>query len=535
MCSGFNGGQQLARDKRTGHRGCASAGILRQRGMEPWKIVIAILFTLLLSVSTLFLLLFVAPKLRYRAFPGPPSESWLFGNFYIFAKRRGFAHVVLTELAQKYGRTYQFFAFHRRVVVCVDPLDVRHICVTRNYPKSEVFADPMRRFTPDGLLVAGSEKHRAQRMAICKLFNVKFLDDFYRHMKLELAVLVKKLDAEAESGGQVDIDAWLVSALLDVIARATLSVSLDSQSSRAGLSKAMGWSLLEIHRHMALYPFGPWYPGSMKRLNSSMALIHSFVRSVISARKQETREAKAARPRDLLDVFMTVKGATDEYLCGEVTTFLIAGHDTTAHTLSWLLYEVSKRPDIEEKVIAEVKSVFGDLCLQEFVMPDSEKLRQLQYCEMVIDEVLRLHPIAATGSMRVTTKDDTLPGTGFHVKKGTSVLMPPYPMHHDPEFWEKPEDFCPERFSPDGVRARRDKGICYIPFSIGPRNCVGQFVAKFEALIVVAILYSRYEIRLACEPNATREFHAVTLKPRTYMDERKAGLPVTVRRRYTGQ
>jgi cytochrome P450 len=179
----------------------------------------------------------------------------------------------------------------------------------------------------------------------------------------------------------------------------------------------------------------------------------------------------------------------------EMNTLLLAGHETTASTLSWTLYMVDRHPEVAERLHAEAVEVLGDR------LPTHEDLRRLSYTTMVVQEVMRLYPPVWI-IPRLAKEADTI--GGFHVKPGADVLICPYTLHRHPGYWDDPLRFNPDRFLPENVAGR--PRYAYIPFGAGPRFCIGNNLGLMEAIFVIALIAR--ELRLTMQPG-----HRVTGEP----------------------
>jgi cytochrome P450 len=194
----------------------------------------------------------------------------------------------------------------------------------------------------------------------------------------------------------------------------------------------------------------------------------------------------------------------------ELITLLLAGHETTASTLSWVFYLADRHPEVWERLRAEAVEVLGDR------LPVYEDLTRLTFTTMVVEESMRLYP-PVWGLTRVAQQDDEV--GGWHVPAGSDVMICPYTLHRHPGFWPSPERFDPERFGPGGA-ANRPR-YAYIPFGAGPRFCVGNHLGMMEAIFVIAVVTR--ELRLATVPG-------YRVIPRPMLSLRvSGGLPMTVR------
>jgi cytochrome P450 len=234
--------------------------------------------------------------------------------------------------------------------------------------------------------------------------------------------------------------------------------------------------------------------------------------------EHQRQGAKESDGADLLSMLLgardeeTGNGMNDRQVHDEVITLLLAGHETTAVTLTWTWYLLSAHPDAERRLHEELDSVLGG----RVPMPDD--LAALPYTQMVVEEALRLYPPAWAILRRATGEDQIGP---YRVPAGTSIFISPYAMHRHPAFWEDPDAFHPERFSPERSAGRPH--FAYLPFGGGPRQCIGNTFALMEAQLVLATVAQRYQLRAVpghvVEPNPL-----ITLRPR-------GGLPVTLERR----
>jgi cytochrome P450 len=206
---------------------------------------------------------------------------------------------------------------------------------------------------------------------------------------------------------------------------------------------------------------------------------------------------------------------TDEQLRVDVTTFLLAGQETTSLALTWTWYLLSQHGGAERRLAEELDDVLGGR------PPEYADLVSLPYTRMVIDEAMRLYPPAWAFS-RQALSDDEL--GGFRLPRGWLAFVIPYVLHRLPAFWQDPEAFDPERFSPDRS-ADRPKFV-YLPFGAGPRQCIGSHFALIEAQLVVATLAQRYRLRLV-PGHRVDPWPLITLRPRF-------GMPMFIERRTRG-
>jgi len=203
---------------------------------------------------------------------------------------------------------------------------------------------------------------------------------------------------------------------------------------------------------------------------------------------------------------------TDRQLRDEMMTLYLAGHETTALTLSWSWYLISRHPRVEEKLLAEWQRVLGGRA------PSPDDLPNMPYTDAVITEAMRVYPPVYLIGREATTE---LEIGGYQVKQGYTIFMSQWVNHRDPRYFPEPEEFRPERWE-DGL-AKRIPKYAYYPFGGGPRVCIGNTFALMEAAILLAAVGQQF--RFTVMPDAVVELNPqITLLP-------KFGIPATLQRR----
>ena len=206
----------------------------------------------------------------------------------------------------------------------------------------------------------------------------------------------------------------------------------------------------------------------------------------------EDRFASGQPQGDLLDMLISNHLEEDgrrfsaEQLIYEMSGIVFAGHDTTALTLTWLFYLLSQHEDVMDRVSAEIETVLGNR------LPTLDDLDKLTTITHVIQETLRLYPPVYV-TIREADEEDNF--GGYHIPKGTSLLLNIRGLHRDPTYWHDPETFNPDRFA-KANSANRHKSA-FIPFITGPRKCIGDNFAMMEMQLVAATLLQRVRLRYA--------------------------------------
>ena len=178
----------------------------------------------------------------------------------------------------------------------------------------------------------------------------------------------------------------------------------------------------------------------------------------------------------------------DRQLVSEIMTLIVAGHETTASTLNWTWYLLSKSAEVEEKLTSELNAIPGSGSLE------IGDLAKFVYTRQVIEETLRLYP-AGWLMTRAALKNDRL--GDYHVPAGTEIYISPYLIQRHPAFWEAPDRFNPDRFGPDELRTRHP--MTMLPFSAGPRKCIGESFARIEMQIHLMTIAKHLSLRNVSE------------------------------------
>jgi cytochrome P450 len=221
------------------------------------------------------------------------------------------------------------------------------------------------------------------------------------------------------------------------------------------------------------------------RFRRAIRLLDGIIYRII-----EGRRAGGERDGDLLSMLLEVRdeetgeGMSDRQLRDEVMTIFLAGHETTANALSWTWYLLAKHPEAETRLLAELDEVL------EGRAPTVRDLPRLRYTDLVVKESMRLYPpVWAFGREAV---GDCEIG-GYHVPAGTQLVMSQWVMHRDPRYYERAEEFRPERWADGSVEKLLP--YAYFPFGGGPRLCIGRSFARMEAVLLLATIAQKFRLR----------------------------------------
>jgi len=441
-----------------------------------------------------------------RRLPPGPRGRLLTGNLFDFIDRR---LDFLTAAAEQYGDICSFRFGPRCIFLVNNPDLIEQVLVTdsRHYVK-HFGARIYKPILGNGLVTSEGDFWLRQR----RLSQPAFLRNRLVGYGPLMVDLTRKMLEGWREGQRVDIHKEM-SRLTSAIALKTL-FDLDSSADRDAYTDTLRevFNMLST-RFATLIPLPRWLPTPRNvRLWRALARMRALVDGFI----QQGRARKVPGD-DLLSRLIYAKdedgtGMTDMQVRDEAMTLYLAGHETTALTLSWTWYALAQHPHVEAKLVAEWAAVLAG---RSPTVPD---LPRLPYTEHVITEAMRLYPpVYLIGREAVT---DCRLGD-YPVRRGTTVFMSQWVTQRDKRFYEAPLEFRPERWA-EGLAKRLPK-YAYFPFGGGPRVCIGNGFAMMEAVLLLATFGQFYRFTLEPEPAVAFDL-GITLLPEN-------GIPAVLRRR----
>ena len=302
-------------------------------------------------------------------------------------------------------------------------------------------------------------------------------------------------------GEERDVHQEMMRLTLQIVAKTLFNADVARDAQDVGKSLEL---LLELGADFRRTLFVPhWVPTFTNlRIKREIAFIEGILYRIINERRASGRDTG-----DLLSMLLHVQDEdgsrmTDKQLRDETITLFLAGHETTASSLSWTWWLLAQNPAVEAKLHAELDEVLGGRA------PSMDDLARLPYATNVITESMRLYP-PAWGLARIVVEDHEL--GGYPLRKGMGVAMAQWVVHRDRRWYDTPEEFRPERW--EGDFAKRIPRFAYFPFGGGPRQCIGNSFALMEATLILATVAQKYRLRLV--PNhPVVPLASITLRPR---------------------
>lgn len=356
--------------------------------------------------------------------------------------------------------------------------------IERDAEKNKIY-ERLRNIGRSGLATSGAQHWRSQRRRIAPLFTASAIRGFAETMIATAEEWSERWAVRSQGGEIFDLKTEMNELALEVNTRCLFGTKLRDEQARL-----QGWfSIMKAYIEGFPYPvFSEWWFPSPLNLRTRLAL-RSFDRyalGLIEARHAEPLDPDA---KDMVTRMLcardpeTGRGMSDEQICHEMLTFLIAGFESTSSALLWTFYQLARAPEVEARMHAELDSVLGDRALT----PDD--LPRLDYTRRVIDEVMRQTP-SAWFIARTALADIEL--GGHKIAQGSDLLMSIPTLHNNPDVWPDPGRFDPDRFLPEHEAQRSPNA--YLPFGRGPHACIGAHFSRQELLVVVAVLGRRFRV-----------------------------------------
>uniref|UniRef100_A0A1I8PUL0 Cytochrome P450 n=1 Tax=Stomoxys calcitrans TaxID=35570 RepID=A0A1I8PUL0_STOCA len=420
------------------------------------------------------------------------------------------------ETKEKYGYMIKVWILNRLVVISADPeMNEQLLSSIQHIGKHQLYG-VLHQWLGTGLLTSNGQKWHSRRKIITPTFHFKILEQFVEVFHQQSAVLVQCLASQADGKSAFDIYPHVCSATLDIIAETAMGTKVKAQTNGTmdytaavdEMTKVTAWRFFNTHLHSDII-FTILHPFKKMRMMKNLRIMHEFTRKVIKERRQtleqslaensletvqnEHNDVGSKRRMALLDVLLqsSINGQplSDDDIREEVDTFMFEGHDTTATALAFTLYLLARHPRVQNKLLAEIHEACGaDNSRPCTIM----SLNEMKYLECVIKESLRLYPpvpmIARQIEEDFKYKHSSY-GEGI-IPAGTEMAIILFAMSENSPIFKNPAEFLPERHE----EMNAGTSFHYIPFSAGPRNCIGQKFAMLELKVVLIHVIQAYEL-----------------------------------------
>lgn len=451
----------------------------------------SVLLTWLMSLGTVASVVWLEHQLSAATFrmhhtiAEGPYGHFILGNLIEF--RRHVLRLLLDGRA-RFGDVVRFRLGPMVIHLVSHPEHIKQVLVTNqhHYDKSTRSSAKIQGVTGAGLLTSNGPAWLRQRRLVQPAFHPQRVAGFTGLMTAATAKMLDRWQMPARESRPIDVASEMTRLTYTIVARSLFGVqttgNLDAIELATATVMERTWQRLE-----SLVDWPLWVPTpANRRFRMALGTIDVLVRQMIRERKSCER-----KPADLLTSLLEQCGEengqrlSEEQVRNETITLLLAGHETTANALTWTWYLLAKHPQIAQRVRAEV---LRELDARAPTYPD---LVRLELTTRVLQESMRLYPPIWIMERHVLEEDVI---GGYTIPKGSSVVLCPYVTHRHPEFWDNAECFDPDRFLPERCAGRHH--YAYFPFGGGQRLCVGNHFAMTEALVILAMVLSRYRLEL---------------------------------------
>ena len=387
--------------------------------------------------------------------PGPTEEHWATGDLLDWLGRQ----------FSRFGDTFRASVYGTTVYATRDLEFAYHVLIAnwQNYVKGQ-FIKRVAFLLGNGLMVSEGELWKRQRRMIQPAFHPRSIGALTQMIAGVNAALLKKWQLAARSDSSVNVTRDVSAMALETVMRAIFGPDYELVGARFNLvaeEPARDWAFAQAFR-----------------------ALRKLILQVADRRRAETTGSYD----DFLSFLMAARDPRDgqpmpdRQIVNEVLTLIVAGHETTASTLNWTWYLLSQYPEAEAQLVREASDLKH--------LPDLADLPRLPWSRQIIEESMRLYPPGWLMT-RKALHDDRL--GDYFVPAGTEIYIPPYFIQRNPAIWPDPDDFNPGRFDPAHAQDRHR--LATIPFSAGPRNCIGERFARLEMQLHLLIIARHLRLR----------------------------------------
>ncbi|XP_008574622.1 PREDICTED: leukotriene-B(4) omega-hydroxylase 1-like [Galeopterus variegatus] len=477
---------------------------------SPWLLLLLVGASWLLARVLSWIYTFYDNCHHLRCFPQPPKRDWFWGHpGLITPTEQGLRN--LTQLVSTYPQgLVHWLSPISPFITLYHPNVIRSVlnASAAVAPKDMTAYGFLKPWLGDGLLLSAGNKWSRHRRLLTPAFHFDILKPYVKIFNHSVDIMHAKWQRLTSEGiTRLDMFEHISLMTLDSLQKCVFSFDSNCQEKSseyiaailelsALVSKRIQQPLLHVDLLYCL-------TSDAQRFFKACRLVHDFTDTVIRERRcalsdrgvDDFLEAKGkakAKTLDFIDVLLLSKDEdgkelSDEDIRAEADTFMFEGHDTTASGISWMLYNLARHPEYQERCRQEVRELLRDREPKEIEWDD---LAQLPFLTMCIKESLRLHP-PVPGFSRCCTQDVVLPD-GRIIPKGVTCTISVFGTHHNPAVWPDPEVYDPFRFDPENIKGRSP--LAFIPFSAGHRNCIGQMFAMNEMKVALALTLLRFRI-----------------------------------------
>lgn len=465
------------------------------------------------------------PLRRLADLPTPPGLPWL---GHLLRIKPTALHRQLEDWGRELGTPYRIQLGPVAVLVDDDPEVAQ--AVLRDRPegirRASIIRPVFAEMGLDGLFSAEGEAWREQRRLIMQALNVTHFRGFYPTLKGITERLHGRWLHAAEAGTVVDMLDDLMRYTVDVTSAMSFGEDPNTIDNPGHVIQRHLASIFPtiMKRTLSPFPYWRWLPlPADQRLKRDLKVVHAYAHERIAKARERRAQQPGMAPRNALEAMLEQadvpgSGFTDEVVVANVLQLLLAGEDTTAHSLAWTLMFLARYPALQARLHAQAQAVLGDHA----VCPEYDTVKQLDVFEELALEALRLKPVVAFLGLEAR-KDTAI--AGVVVPRGARYFFVNRPAQIAEGQFACPHAYKPERWArptaTGGEEAHNPRA--FLQFGAGPRVCPGRHLAVVEMRLVLSMLLREFEVELACDESQIEEVLNFTLMP--------SQMPVRLKRR----
>nr|QEV83813.1 cytochrome P450 [Brachionus rotundiformis] len=467
-----------------------------------------IFLTVLSFVSFVIIFKFFKIRSKYGHLPGPKSNGlieFFFGQYfdiYKFLSENNFIEDLQLIWSKKFGSIYVYQFFHQMICITSDEDIIKKILIEKDLPKKpeiyNIVGYPFgERFLGSGLVSEiNKEKWRARRALFNHGFKKNSLLQSIEEFNAKGNKLIQKLNLIAESKKSIYMFDEFNRMALDAIAKIAFDLELDSignQESELNSFITYGLHGLTLKMTDPLSEIRPSNKKLIKEIKQSIRNLRKFSAEQLRNIIEKFEEDSPISNTIFSNILRHAKSTDDmdfEIMIDDFITFFIAGQETTANALSFCILELGQNERVLKKLKSEIEEILG--CKNNI---SNEDISKLNYTAAVFKESLRKWPPVAAFSR---FNPEEIEFGGKLIPKNTWFYVSPFVMSQSEKYFPRPDEFIPERFISSEPFAKENKitSYTYFPFSIGPRNCIGQNFAILEGKLILAKFIQHFDFTL---------------------------------------
>ncbi|KAL3877748.1 hypothetical protein ACJMK2_035410 [Sinanodonta woodiana] len=404
-----------------------------------------------------------------------PQPSIIAGNLPEIMKKGQLQAMI--DWSKQYGRIFGYYEGWTPVIAVADPQILRQILVKDfdNFRSRKPF--PLAPRKALGLFLENGHQWKQSRSILTPAFSTGKIKKMFPIIDNMVDHLEENLNVKSAEAKPFDIYSFYQSLTLDVIGRCAFGLQTNAQTDPkdefltnirflfSGLSKTC------ILYLVMLIPIFQYFVFALKNLviifgMNPVVWLRNQLREIIRIRKEMGKQ----------------RSMTDREIVAQSLTFLLAGYETTSAVLSFLTDLLSRNKAVHDRLCAEIDGVIGEGHV------DYDNVQKLPYFDMVVNEICRMYPTASLIVTRQAAESRSY--NGVYIPAGMAVQANVWALHHDEQLWQNPEEFIPERFSPQ----YKEKIVRYsfLPFGAGPRSCIGERFALLEIKLTIVRILKNY-------------------------------------------